>query len=137
MPARRLSPSRSLQKLRTAFSQSPTRLTNTNTNSTPLSPTTSTSSTTSSPTPTDQPSFAGFAGFSFSATTSPTLSAPEEFQFPEPDSRRVIRRKKSCVEIEQEQERWQFDGALVGLVEPRPRVGPALGGIEEVLCGEV
>lgn len=34
-------------------------------------------------------------------------------------------------------ERTLFDDALVGLVEPRPSVGPALGGIEEVLCGEV
>jgi len=56
--------------------------------------------------------------------------------FPEPDSRRMIRRKKSCVEIEQEQERFEF-GALIGMVEPRPRFGPALGGIEEVLCGKV
>lgn len=36
-----------------------------------------------------------------------------------------------------EQERVEFDGKLVGIVEPRPRVGLALGGIEEVLCGEV
>jgi hypothetical protein len=49
----------------------------------------------------------------------------------------MIRRKKSCVEIEQEQERFEFDGALIGMVEPRPRFGPALGGIEEVLCGKV
>jgi hypothetical protein len=48
----------------------------------------------------------------------------------------MIRRKKSCVEIEQEQERFEF-GALIGMVEPRPRFGPALGGIEEVLCGKV
>jgi len=39
--------------------------------------------------------------------------------------------------MELERERYEFDGALVGLVEPRPRVGPALGGIEEVLCGKV
>lgn len=68
------------------------------------------------------------------------LPAPEDFhltQQPQDDSRRVIRRKKSCVEIEQELERYQFDGALVGVVEPRPRFGPALGGIEEVLCGKV
>jgi hypothetical protein len=57
--------------------------------------------------------------------------------FPEPDARLVIRRKKSCVEIEQEQERFQFGGALIGMIEPRPRFGPALGGIEEVLCGKV
>lgn len=41
------------------------------------------------------------------------------------------------MEIEQELEKVQFDVALIGLVEPRPRFGPALGGIEEVLCGEV
>jgi hypothetical protein len=47
----------------------------------------------------------------------------------------VIRRKKSCVEIEIEMERVQFDGRLVGVVEPRPRLGLGLGvvGIEEVL----
>jgi hypothetical protein len=57
--------------------------------------------------------------------------------FPAPDPRRMIRRKKSCVEIEQEQERFEFDVALIGMVEPRPRFGVALGGIEEVLCGKV
>ena len=58
--------------------------------------------------------------------------------FPEPDSRRMIRRKKSCVEVEQEQERFEFDGALIGMVEPRPtRFGPAVDGIEEVLFGKV
>lgn len=69
---------------------------------------------------------------------SPVLSAEQQCQQGESAySSRVIRRKKSCVEIEQEQERFQFDGALVGVVEPRPRLGVALGGIEEVLCGEV
>jgi hypothetical protein len=39
-------------------------------------------------------------------------------------------RKKSCVEIEHEQERFEFDGALIGMVEPRPtRFGPAPDGI--------
>lgn len=38
------------------------------------------------------------------------------------------------VELEQEIERFEFD-ALVGLVEPRPKVGPAAEGIEEVLEG--
>jgi hypothetical protein len=55
----------------------------------------------------------------------------------------VIRRKKSCVEIEIERERYEVDGKLVGVVEPRPVFGLGLGfgsgglGIEEVLCGEV
>jgi hypothetical protein len=62
------------------------------------------------------------------------------------DSRRVIRRKKSCVEIEIERERYEVDGKLVGVVEPRPvfglgvRSGSVISGglgIEEVLCGEV
>lgn len=56
---------------------------------------------------------------------------------PQDDPRRVIRKKKSCVEIEIERERVEFDGKLVGLVEPRPRVGLALEGIEEVLGGKV
>ena len=39
--------------------------------------------------------------------------------------------------MEIERERVEFDGKLVGVVEPRPRLGLALalGGIEEVLCG--
>jgi len=40
------------------------------------------------------------------------------------------------MEVEQEEER-SFNGALVGLIEPRPYVGPTLGGIEEVLDGRV
>jgi hypothetical protein len=61
---------------------------------------------------------------------------PEAFSGTDP--RRVIMRKKSCVEIEHEQEVFEFDGALIGMVEPRPtRFGPALDGIEEVLCGKV
>jgi hypothetical protein len=65
---------------------------------------------------------------------SPLPSSPQQ----QDDPRRVIRRKKSCVEIEIERERVEFDGKLVGLVEPRPRVvGVALGGIEEVLGGKV
>lgn len=42
------------------------------------------------------------------------------------------------MEIEIERERVEFDGKLVGLVEPRPWVGGlAVGGIEEVLGGKV
>lgn len=141
MPSRRLSPARSLQKLRTVFSHSPTRPTEPASPS-PLSSMNTSSSITStsptltlSPTPSQLQPFAGFAGFNFGAAPSPVFASPEDFA--PLDSRRVIRRKKSCVEIEIEQERYEFDGALVGLVEPRPAVGLALGGIEEVLCGKV
>lgn len=41
------------------------------------------------------------------------------------------------VEVEQEDERRSCSDELVGLVEPRPYVGPSLGGIEEVLEGRV
>jgi len=40
-------------------------------------------------------------------------------------------------EVEQEEERRAFAEGLVGLVEPRPRVGTSLGGIEEVLEGRI
>lgn len=74
--------------------------------------------------------FASFSSFS----SLPSSAAKLDNDY----SRRVIRRKKSCVEIEIERERVEFDGKLVGLVEPRPRVvGVALGGIEEVLGGKV
>ncbi|KAK0252437.1 hypothetical protein LTR91_007833 [Friedmanniomyces endolithicus] len=53
-----------------------------------------------------------------------------------PSTYRVIRRKKSMAEVERDEERG-FDGALVGLVEPRPYAGPTLGGIEEVLEGRL
>lgn len=52
-------------------------------------------------------------------------------------SRRAIRRKKSMIEIEQEEEREHVGEAFVGLVEPRPSFGPALGGIEQVLDGSI
>jgi len=41
------------------------------------------------------------------------------------------------VDREQEEERESVPDALVSLVEPRPFAGPTLGGIEEVLGGEV
>lgn len=41
------------------------------------------------------------------------------------------------VEVEQEEERMCFDDELIKLIEPRPRMGPSLGGIEEVLEGRV
>jgi len=71
-----------------------------------------------------------FSGFSFSNISALSLHSTV-------NARRVIRRKKSLVEVEQEEERVQFDGALVGVVEPRPYAGPALGGIEEVLNGQI
>ncbi|RMY64369.1 hypothetical protein D0863_09869 [Hortaea werneckii] len=52
-------------------------------------------------------------------------------------SKRAIRRKKSSVELEQEEEQREIDDSLTGLVEPRPYAGPTLGGIEEVLDGRV
>jgi len=39
-------------------------------------------------------------------------------------------------ELERDEER-AVDGALVGMVEPRPYTGPTLGGIEEVLEGRL
>lgn len=41
------------------------------------------------------------------------------------------------VEVEQEEERAGFRPELTTLVEPRPRGGSCLGGIEEVLEGSV
>jgi hypothetical protein len=171
MPSTRLSPARSLQKLRTVFSlsesstrsaepASPSPLTlsnniniNINTSTTAPKPTTSPlSSPTLTLTPTVSPTpssgFAGFAGFTFgNAAPSPLFNSPEGFfDGAVVDSRRVIRRKKSCVEIEIERERYEVDGKLVGVVEPRPVFGLGMGfgslisgglGIEEVLCGEV
>lgn len=49
--------------------------------------------------------------------------------------RRAIRRKKSSLEVEQEEERTLVSQSLMSLVEPRPNVGPACGGIEEILGG--
>ncbi|WPG99816.1 Hypothetical protein R9X50_00263500 [Acrodontium crateriforme] len=54
----------------------------------------------------------------------------------EPMDGYIIQRKKSMAELEQEEERNSVNLALVGLVEPRPFAGFALGGIEEVLSGE-
>lgn len=41
------------------------------------------------------------------------------------------------VQVEQEEERDSYSGELVALVEPRPQVGPSLGGIQEVLEGRI
>ncbi|KAK1067424.1 hypothetical protein LTR12_009136 [Friedmanniomyces endolithicus] len=73
----------------------------------------------------------GFSGFSGSRNMSASSVMAER-----PSAYRVIRRKKSMAELERDEERG-FDGALVGLVEPRPYAGPALGGIEEVLEGRL
>lgn len=45
--------------------------------------------------------------------------------------------KKSMVEVRQQEERQQVRGDLLGMMEPRPSAGVALGGIEQVLHGEV
>jgi hypothetical protein len=52
-------------------------------------------------------------------------------------SQNIIRRKKSVLELEHEEELLVMGDGLVGLIEPRPSYGPALGGIEEVLEGRV
>jgi hypothetical protein len=42
------------------------------------------------------------------------------------------------MEIEQDEERSLLSEELIfSLIEPRPRFGPALGGIEEVLSGRI
>lgn len=123
MPSQRLRPlhpRHSLRRLRTAFglaaSPTPTPSSTCSTSS-PLSASTTYNS-------------SRFSGFSFGNISALSLHSTV-------NARRVIRRKKSLVEVEQEEERVQFDGALVGVVEPRPYAGPALGGIEEVLNGQI
>ncbi|QIX02060.1 hypothetical protein AMS68_007577 [Peltaster fructicola] len=49
----------------------------------------------------------------------------------------VIRQQKSKVEIRQQEELQTVPSDLLGLMEPRPSVGVAQGGIEEVLYGEL
>lgn len=130
MPSTRLHPLHprtSLRKLRTAFSpSSPASPSNTSTSSTsPLSATTRASS--------------RFSGFNFDFDHNPGLSPASPFAPLEdgPASRRAIRRKKSMVEVEQEEERTGVRPELTALVEPRPCGGASLGGIEEVLEGRV
>lgn len=117
-----LHPRHSLRKLKTAFS-SPSSTARPTTSQSPLS-----ASTTS-----NQSRFSGFDfGFHFSNQSAFSLSSSPRGEFG-----RAIRRKKSMVEAEQEEERRCVDGQLIGLVEPRPQIGATLGGIEEVLDGRV
>ncbi|KAF2161833.1 hypothetical protein M409DRAFT_27889 [Zasmidium cellare ATCC 36951] len=104
-----LHPRTSLRRIKTAF--------------TPSSPTPSTTS--ASPLSTSRLSNLSFGNMS-------SLSVSSAF-----NSRRAIRRKKSVVELEQEEERSLVGDELMSLVEPRPSLGLAYGGIEEVLGGEV
>ncbi|KXL51615.1 hypothetical protein M433DRAFT_140472 [Acidomyces richmondensis BFW] len=116
---RPLHPRHSLRRLRTAFGLPS------------LVPTTSSTCSMSSPVSASTTcNSSRFSGFSFGNIS--TLSFHSTV-----NARRVIRRKKSLAEVEQEEERAQFDGALVSVVEPRPYAGPALGGIEEVLNGRI
>ena len=43
----------------------------------------------------------------------------------------------SMMEVEQQEERNSVARELVTLIEPRPEVGPSLGGIEEIMEGRV
>lgn len=120
-----LHPRTSLRRLKTAL-----------TPLSPSSPTPSTASTTStSPLSTTTRASSNFSGFNFDFLNTSAVSLSSS---PRPQTAgRAIRRKKSMVEVEQEEERDVFNGQLVGLVEPRPRAGVSLGGIEEVLEGRV
>jgi len=51
--------------------------------------------------------------------------------------RSFIRRSPSTIELEQEEERRDCTGELLGLVEPRPTAEAHVGGIEEVLFGRL
>lgn len=122
-----LHPRTSLRKLRTAF-----------TPTSPTSPSSTASQSSTSPLSATTRASSRFSGFNFdfdyqSMDTASPFSPVEASQ-----ARRVIRRKKSMVEAEQEEERLGvFRPELTALVEPRPRAGVSLGGIEEVLEGRV
>ena len=130
MPSTRfqaLRPRRSLHRLRTALTHSSGR---------------SRASSSASPSPISASS--EFSGFDFEfdfdfnfelAVSSFDESLTQTTSPSTPHVRRVIQRKKSMAELEQEQERLHVDDALVGMLEPRPSCGPALGGIEEVIEG--
>lgn len=109
-----LHPRQSLRRLKTTFS--------------PSSPTRSESAA-STLSPTSASPSSRFSGFSFGNLSAASLNSSS-------GSRRVIRRKKSAIEVEQEEEQ-RIDESLVGLIEPRPYAGPTLGGIEEVLDGRI
>ncbi|RMY86319.1 hypothetical protein D0862_10947 [Hortaea werneckii] len=123
---RTLHPRQSLRRLKTALktssssSTSPVRSESGSSSLSPLSASPSGSSRFSS------------GGYSFR-----NLSAVSLTSWTPGGNKRAIRRKKSSVELEQEEERREIDDSLTGLVEPRPYAGPTLGGIEEVLDGRI
>ncbi|KAI7212364.1 hypothetical protein KC333_g7154 [Hortaea werneckii] len=130
---RTLHPRQSLRRLKTALktsssssqssSTSPVRSESASSNLSPLSASPSGCSS----------RFSSSGGYSFR-----NLSAISLTSWTGPGgSKRAIRRKKSSVELEQEEEQREIDDSLTGLVEPRPYAGPTLGGIEEVLDGRV
>ncbi|GAB7355755.1 hypothetical protein MBLNU459_g6443t2 [Dothideomycetes sp. NU459] len=51
--------------------------------------------------------------------------------------RNSIRRSPSSMELEIEEERLSAPEELISLIEPRPAVGPAVGGIEDMLFGRL
>ncbi|OCK85944.1 hypothetical protein K432DRAFT_202480 [Lepidopterella palustris CBS 459.81] len=101
----------SLRRLKTAFSSGPT-------SASPLSSTSSASSI---------------------RTTSPLTRTSSPDSSYSPSSLRVLlllRRKPSTLDIEMEEERRSF-GVELAMLEPRPQVGVAAGGIFEVLDGRI
>ncbi|CZT16762.1 uncharacterized protein RCC_02597 [Ramularia collo-cygni] len=117
MAANILHPRRSLRRLRTAFTlpsaSAPSSRPASEFSTSPLSAHTSSSS----------GSFAGF-NFDFGNHSSTSLIL---------HPRRIIRRKRSTMEEQREEERLVMGDELVGLVEPRPSIG--LANIEEILEG--
>ncbi|KAK8196718.1 hypothetical protein M8818_006885 [Zalaria obscura] len=100
----------SLRKIRTAFS--PSRVSSSSRSDSSTSPLSARSSN----------SFSRFTTFSNLSNISLSI-------------RSVIRRSPSSVELEQEEERRLCNDELLDLIEPRPSLGPAHGGIEDVLFG--
>ncbi|KAI7159732.1 hypothetical protein KC349_g3922 [Hortaea werneckii] len=130
---RTLHPRQSLRRLKTALktssstspsSTSPVRSESASSNLSPLSASPSGSSS----------RFSSSGGYSFRNLSAVSLTS---WTGGPGGSKRAIRRKKSSVELEQEEEQREIDDSLTGLVEPRPYAGPTLGGIEEVLDGRV
>lgn len=72
------------------------------------------------------------SGFSFDSDS----SSLESLARPGSNYRR-IRAVRSALELQQEEERVGFAHELVAMVEPRPCLGPSLGGIEEILEGRI
>ncbi|KAI7204353.1 hypothetical protein D0869_01738 [Hortaea werneckii] len=127
---RTLHPRQSLRRLKTALK------TSSSTSPSSTSPVRSESASSSlsplSASPSGCSSRFSSGGYSFR-----NLSAVSLTSWTSPGGKRAIRRKKSSVELEQEEEQREIDDSLTGLVEPRPYAGPTLGGIEEVLDGRV